>query len=189
MGYGRAGWYSYDRLDMKGRSADEILPEHQSLAVGDTVPTDPGGGFVVRRLDPGRALVLGVDEEILARRTPATASAAEAPGLAASGRFLETAVPPRFRASWAFLLEPAPGGGTRLIERFRAWFGEETPASKVMGPMLGFGLFVMIRRQLLGIRERAERHPVPPVPAPAPAPADGVADGPGIAPDAVVAPA
>src|SRR6476661_5479944 len=27
MGFGRAGWYSYDQLDMKGRSAAEIHPE------------------------------------------------------------------------------------------------------------------------------------------------------------------
>jgi hypothetical protein len=155
---------------MKGRSADAIMPEHQSLAVGDTVPTDPGGGFVVRVLDPGRALVLGVDEEILASRVPAATDVAGAPGLAASGKFLETAVPPKFRASWAFVLEPAAGGRTRLIERFRAWFGEDTPASKVMGPALGFGVFVMIRRQLLGIRERADRHPGSASPAPAPLP-------------------
>jgi hypothetical protein len=157
MGYGRGGWYSYDQLDMKGRSADAILPEHQSLAVGDTVPTDPGGGFVVRILEPGRALVLGVDEEILARRAPDRSSVTEAPGLAASGRFLESAVPPQFRASWAFVLEPTATGGTRLIERFRAWFGPGTPVNPVMGPMLGFGVFVMMRRQLLGIRERAQR--------------------------------
>ena len=72
LGYGRGGWYSYDQLDMKGRSADTILPEHQTLAVGDIVPTDPGGGFEVRVLDPERALVLMVDDELAARRrTPA----------------------------------------------------------------------------------------------------------------------
>ena len=38
MGYGRAGWYSYDQMDQKGRSADEIVPEWQGLAVGDTMP-------------------------------------------------------------------------------------------------------------------------------------------------------
>lgn len=165
MGFGRGGWYSYDRLDMQGRSADAILPEHQSLAVGDIIPTDPGGGFVVRVLEPGRALVLAIDEEILARRGPEAASLTQAPGLAASGRFLETAVPPQFRASWAFVLEPVEGGRTRLIERFRAWFGPGTPINPVMAPMLGFGVFVMMRRQLLGIRERAERHPVPPAAA------------------------
>jgi hypothetical protein len=27
-------------------------------------------------------------------------------------------------------------------------------------PMMGFGVFVMVRRQLLGIKERAERRPM-----------------------------
>ena len=32
LGFGRGGWYSYDRLDMSGSSADRILPEFQDLA-------------------------------------------------------------------------------------------------------------------------------------------------------------
>ena len=32
MGYGRAGWYSYDQIDMDGESADTILEEFQELA-------------------------------------------------------------------------------------------------------------------------------------------------------------
>jgi len=68
MGYGRAGWYSYDRLDMRGRSADEIHPEWQALAVGDVLPTDSGGGFVVRALDPERALVAFIDSDLVAEQ-------------------------------------------------------------------------------------------------------------------------
>ena len=59
MGYGRAGWYSYDQLDQRGASADEIVPAWQELAVGDILPTHPGGGFEVAILEaparPGRA--------------------------------------------------------------------------------------------------------------------------------------
>src|SRR5215211_471483 len=47
MGYGRGGWYSWDQLDMSMPSADRIVPELQQLAVGDIVPTHPGGGFEV----------------------------------------------------------------------------------------------------------------------------------------------
>src|SRR3990172_10244978 len=68
MGYGRGGWYSYDAVDMKGASSATILPEHQSLAVGDLVPTDPGGGFVVKVVESEHALVLYVDPEVLAAR-------------------------------------------------------------------------------------------------------------------------
>ena len=175
MGYGRAGWYSYDRLDMKGTSADRILPEHQALAVGDIVPTDPAGGFEVKVLDPGRTLVLYVDTALVTARATAmrdgTAETTPA-GLAASGKFLETAVPPDFAVSWTFHLRPERDGGTRLIERMRLRAGEGTGATKA--PRAGHGLrvFVMMQRQMAGIRERAERNPEPPATAPADVPAD-----------------
>ncbi len=42
MGFGRAGWYSYDWIDNLGRrSADRIHPEWQDLAEGDEVPAGP----------------------------------------------------------------------------------------------------------------------------------------------------
>jgi hypothetical protein len=161
MGYGRGGWYSYDQLDMKGHSADEVRHEWQSLAVGDTVPTDPGGGFLVRVLEAGSALVLYADGELMASQRGSRGASvpvgSDAPGLAASGRFLDAAVAPDFAASWAFVLRPLPDGRTRLLERFRFASDGETPASRILGPLLGFGVFVMVHRQLLGIRERAER--------------------------------
>ena len=156
MGYGRGGWYSYDVMDMRGRSADAIVPELQRLAVGDVMPTDPDGGFIVRSIEPGRSLVLAVDEEVLAARRSRALQKVPA-GLAASGKLLETTVPPKFAASWAFVVEPDGAGGSRLVERFRVWLGEATPGSRVGGPLMGFGVFVMMRRQMLGIRERAER--------------------------------
>ena len=78
MGYGRGGWYSYDRLDMKGKSALEIRPEWQGLAVGDIVPTDPKGGFEALVVDPSHALVMYTDT---ATRGPAARD-----GLAVAGR-------------------------------------------------------------------------------------------------------
>jgi hypothetical protein len=174
MGYGRAGWYSYDKLDMKGSSADRILPEHQALAVRDIIPTDPAGGFEVKVLEPGRTLVLYVDSALVAARATAmrdgTAGSTPA-GLAASGKFLETATPPDFAVSWTFHLRPERDGGTRLIERMRLRAGEGTGATKALAPVMGFGVFVMMQRQMVGIRERAERSPEPPVTAPVEAPA------------------
>ena len=41
MGFGRGGWYSYDQLDIRGKSAAKILPEYQAIAAGDIVPTSP----------------------------------------------------------------------------------------------------------------------------------------------------
>ena len=62
MGCNRAGWYSYDGLDNGGvPSAERIVPELQKVAVGDVFPWTPSDstGFVVRAVQPGRALVLG----------------------------------------------------------------------------------------------------------------------------------
>jgi len=62
MGCRRAGWYSYDGLDNGGvPSADTILPELQQAVAGDIFPMTPTAedGFVVRALEPERALVLG----------------------------------------------------------------------------------------------------------------------------------
>jgi hypothetical protein len=158
MGYERAGWYSYDQLDMKGRSAEEIVPELQSIKVGDVLPTFPGGGFEVRTVDDGRALAVYTDTAITAAQSEAFAERqATVPlGLQASGSFMRT-TPPDFAASWAFVLDPLPGGRTRLIERVRVWYGAGTAVSAVTGPVFGFGVFLMTRRQMLGIRERVER--------------------------------
>jgi hypothetical protein len=144
-------------MDMDGTSADRILAEHQSLAVGDTVPTDPTGGFVVRVLAPGEALVLFVDGDTMAARRAPVGDVEVPAGLAASGKFLETAVPPDFAASWTFVLRPLDGGRTRLVERFRARMGSQTAGPRFLGPLLGFGVFVMTQKQMTGIRTRAER--------------------------------
>jgi hypothetical protein len=64
MGCRRAGWYSYDGLDNAGvPSADRILPEFQQVQVGDILPMTPTAEdrFVVRAVEPERALVLGDD--------------------------------------------------------------------------------------------------------------------------------
>jgi hypothetical protein len=60
IGSGRAGWYSYDRLDNAGvPSAAEIIPELQHLAAGDLVPMVAGKdiGLWVKELEPGRRMV------------------------------------------------------------------------------------------------------------------------------------
>ena len=187
MGFGRAGWYSYDQMDMTGGNTRRIEPDWQSLAAGDIVPTHPTGGFVVKSIDPGRSLVLYLDSAMIAEQakaaeaakasslpteaahaaeatateataTEATAAAAEATpaNLKATGTMLSTGLPSEFDASWAFVLEPLEGGRTRLVERFRIRLGEGNPMSRMAGPFMGFGIFLMTRKQMLGIRERAE---------------------------------
>jgi hypothetical protein len=160
MGFGRGGWYSYDQLDMKGTSLEAIVPELQKIAVGDTLPTHPDGGFEVKLVEPNKALAVYLDTKLVQswQTKPAESiSAKQTPGLAMSGQFLGSASPQEFKVEWAWVLEPAGPGRTRLIERTRGWFGEGNLGSKAMMPMLGFGVFVMMRRQMLGLRDRAER--------------------------------
>lgn len=167
MGYGRGGWYSYDQIDMLGKSADRILPAFQAIAVGDVLPTSPNSGFVVRVAETSRALVLYSDTESVAAEAAKAAEAkpegpTEVPaGLAATGAILRT-TPPDFAASWAFVLEPLDGGRTRLIERFRVRFGMAGQGFRVIAPVMGFGVFVMMQRQMRGILDRAERTAVAP---------------------------
>lgn len=166
MGWGRGGWYSYDKLDMDQPSAESILEAHQQLAEGDIVPTHPGGGFVARVVEPGETLVLYLDTELVRAQDEAAAEARlattepgeETPaGLQAAGAMSELTMPD-FRASWAFVLEPAPGGATRLVERMRVWSGQDGMVQQLGLPFVGLGVFVMTRKHMLGVQERAERH-------------------------------
>jgi len=162
MGYGRGGWYSYDQLDNEGPSADEIMPEFQDLAVDDLVPTHEDGGFIARVVDRGRALVLYMDTKTVTDRPTqasedgeATQDDATPAGLRMAGAMGEATMPD-FKGSWAFVLEPEPEGRTRLIERFRVWAGDSGFAQQVGMPFMGYAVFLMTRKQMLGIKQRAE---------------------------------
>ena len=65
MGYGRAGWYSYDALDMNRPSSDDMDPSLAHVDVGDILPTHPSGGFEVRIAEPPYALVVFSDTELV----------------------------------------------------------------------------------------------------------------------------
>ena len=139
MGFGRAGWYSYEMLDNKS-SADGVMAEFQTLNVGDIMPTHPGGGFLVKVVEAERALVLYTDTDLLRSQ---------------SGREDNESYP-EIQASWAFYLQPEDGG-TRLIERFRAKTPGSGPATAVLGEIMGTGIVLMTRKQMLSIKERVER--------------------------------
>jgi hypothetical protein len=64
---------------------------------------------------------------------------------------------PEFRASWAIVLEPLGERRTRLVERFRVWTPLPTPAQRMGLPFMGYGVFLMTRKHMLGLKERAER--------------------------------
>ena len=166
MGYGRGGWYSYDKLDIRGSSADAILPQFQGLAVGDIVPTHPGGGFVARVVESERALVLYLDtalvksqvETSIARKGDAALDDIDEdlPGGLQFASAMGDMTMPEFRATWAFILEPEAGGKTRLIERFRVWTADAGLPQKLGMPVMGMGVFAMTRKHMLGVKQRAE---------------------------------
>lgn len=165
MGSGRAGWYSYDRIDNGGEpSASRIIPELQHLAVGDVLPWLPGArdGFEVREIVPDRSLILVVPFH-------------PAAGTAAGESSTHTP-----RASWALILHPLDRGRTRLIARGRIardWLarGEADVSSRepffiervygllaklprsLLLPVAAFGHYLMQSRMLRGIKRRAER--------------------------------
>lgn len=132
MGSGRAGWYAYDFIDNGSRpSADRILPEFQKVEVGTVFPALPGAKdvFVVAQCEPDHNLVLSW-------RSP-------------EGKHLTT---------WAFVLEQREPKRTRLIVRGRAAFGYRPYGlpewvAKLAAPGAHA---IMERKQLLGIRRRAE---------------------------------
>jgi hypothetical protein len=64
LGFGRAGWYSYDWIDNDGRtSVDRIVPELQHLKVGDRVLMAPDLGPTVRALEPNRFMLCGGEHD------------------------------------------------------------------------------------------------------------------------------
>jgi hypothetical protein len=154
MGAGRAGWYSYDRIDNGGfPSAESILGKYQQIAPGDVLPAIPGAtdAFLVAEVEAPRHLVLTVPD--------------------ASGGI---------QVSWEFLLQPVDQGCTRLIVRGRIsprWPAPtQTLSASSSGPILieriyavlertpkplmlagaGIGHYLMEARMLRGIKRRAE---------------------------------
>ena len=139
MGHGRAGFYSHDLIDNLGRpSATTILAEHQHVEVGQWIPMRPG------QPTERRALRVHSFEP---------------------GRSLVWTMP---QMTWAWLLVPAPGGGTRLVTRLRcAYDWRRRPLGSLLAMVaLETGDFAMFRRMLLNIKWRAE-HCAPATAAPA----------------------
>ena len=151
IGYQRAGWYSYDKLEAlagvadfaEGSSARRILPQFQNLKIGDKVPAapEPYVSFTVKELEPQKALVL------FSRLNPITGISLpqekSTRGLVMDG-------------SWAFILKPLGPEQTRLIIRFRAAYSPiwifEPFARLIFEPVI----FIMEQKMLRGIKERAE---------------------------------
>jgi hypothetical protein len=143
LGDRRAGFYSYDWVErfvfpgtvhyIEGtHSATRIHPELQDVHVGDRINTGSVGSFAlgnpVTILEPNRALVIG---------------------------------------SWAFILERTADGRTRFFNRERdmGWIRLAAPRHsgllRAAGALIDYAVgeplhSAMVRRMMLGIKERAE---------------------------------
>lgn len=142
LGQGRGGLYSYDWLEnllgLDIHSARRIDPDLQTLAVGDQVRlvpegTEPPLRFTVVRLEPPILLVLG----------PGT-TRVEA---------LDAGLP---YPCWTFRLTTEHPGSCRLVVRFQADFAPSLVNRLAYAVALAPVQFVMERRMLLGIKQRAE---------------------------------
>lgn len=149
LGQGRGGFYSYDWIEnsmgLDIHTVDQIIPEYQNLEVGDVIPLAPDSfGVPVAIVETEKALVLHGDTR--------EDGPGEAPVLK-EGDFMAV--------SWGFYLFDAPDGATRLVERFRADWNEAPHNSLFYRVFLEPGSFVMERKMLLGIKERAEANSKP----------------------------
>lgn len=147
MGQDRAGLYSYDWLEsllgLHFHNSDRIVPDWQRLAVGDQIraapsSAGPDAGFTVVAIDPPRSIVTVVGDP--ARVLPAAQSGTLEDG-----------------ATWTFVLRPIDEQRTRLVVRFRGRFGLPTVVDWLAMRLLEPLHFVMERKQLLGIRQRASQ--------------------------------
>jgi hypothetical protein len=127
IGFGRAGWYSYDALDNLGHhSSDRIVPELQHVQVGDLVPLGPGEDAGMRIIDfaPNRWVLWGEKHQL---------------------------------TTWSWLLEPTTHQTTRMITRVRAQPSWRHPSTAAWLMLDEIADFPMMRKCLLGIKERAEK--------------------------------
>jgi hypothetical protein len=147
MGQDRAGFYSYDWLEnlvgLRFHNADTVVPQWQVLEIGDqfrSAPESagPDAGFTVVAIDPGRAIVTVVGDP---ERVVPLASTPPMPD----------------GGTWVFVVEVLGDDRCRLLVRLRARFGLPAPVEWIANRVLEPIHFVMERKQLLGIKARAER--------------------------------
>jgi hypothetical protein len=133
LGQGRGGLYSYDWLEnligCDVHSTDRILPQFQQpLRVGDRT-------IRMSRYAPSNPVALFEPGKVLVLGHINDSDSELAAGHA--------------RSSWAFILQPVDQGTTRLIIRCRG--------SSLMARLQGPIQFVMQRKMMLGVKQRAEK--------------------------------
>jgi len=144
IGQDRGGFYSYELLEnilgSDTHNADRINPEWQHLDVGNKVRMGPKEGIwsnasnIVGEIVPERSLVL-----ITPGESPTRVSAA----IHGNG-------------TWSFILVPVDGKTTRLIVRGRRIESPNQSIGFLYGSVVDPGQFILERRMMVSIKERAE---------------------------------
>jgi hypothetical protein len=130
MGYQRGGLYSYDRLEQWFGVLDRPSADRVLTELQGLAV----GDIIPIRNDPGWPVAALERERLLVLDIKR----------------------PRIHLTWSFLLAPEAGSGTRLVLRYRGSFQPRV----IDYPFYGFldvAEFLMSRRMLIGIKERAER--------------------------------
>lgn len=134
LGQGRGGLYSYDVLEnLVGcdiHSADCIVPQWQDVRPGDEFGLHPDVRLRVASVEPGSALVVS------------------------GGVPMGDKAPP-YDFTWAFVVCPLSEDETRLVVRER--YGYTRRWAPLFVEPVALVSFVMTRKMLHGIRDRAER--------------------------------
>jgi hypothetical protein len=135
IGGDRAGFYSYQWLEnLAGceiRNAETLHPEWEHHP-GDSLVLHPKAPPIpITKIEPGRYFIAHAPRE--------------------AGASWVT-------VSWLFLVEPLSSGRSRFISRFRSDCSDDLATRLAYGPLLVEPVgFVMDRRMLQGVKERAER--------------------------------
>ena len=144
IGQDRGGFYSYELLEnilgSDTHNADRIVPEWQYLEVGNKVRMGPKEGIwantsnIVGGIVPEKSLVL-----ITPGDSPTRVNAA----IHGNG-------------TWSFILVQVDGKTTRLIIRGRRIESPEQVIRLIYGSVVDSGQFILERKMMIGIKERAE---------------------------------
>ncbi|HVU12739.1 MAG TPA: hypothetical protein VHD90_15780 [Phototrophicaceae bacterium] len=139
IGVGRGGLYSYEGLEnlagCRMHNADDVIPAYQQLKPGDEIKIHPKApGMRVAAVEPGHYILVHNDN-----RQDGSSS--------------------YINMTWLWYLQEVSATQTRLISRSRNDYSPSLANKLWMGPLLVEPIsFVMERRMLLGIKQRAESH-------------------------------
>jgi hypothetical protein len=139
IGADRGGLYSYEALEnLAGcniHNVEQIIPDYQYLKAGDEIKLHPKApGMKVADVDVGHYILVHNDS-------------------------LQDASRSYINMTWLWYLDAIDSTTTRLISRSRNDYSPELGNKLWMGPLLIEPIsFVMERKMLLSLKERAENH-------------------------------